>query len=323
MRARFFGWVAAGMLVAPLASAQPAPAAPTPSGDSKGEAKSEAVKEAEQRFLRGKQLFEEGDYALALVEFNRAYEISPNYRVLFNIAQINIQLFNYAAARTALERYLREGGDDIPAARKVQAEKDLGMLRTRTSYLRITTNPPAAITIDDVPIGTAPFTDALLVNAGQRKIGASALGYISVTKLVTVGGGDSQDVNLVLEAVPADDRPKVTTTTKKNYTPAIIGWVTTGAFTAGAVVFGAIYLSKSSELEEKGQNKSVIYTPEVKSADEAAATRMAVAADVFGLLAIGAAAVSVYFTLKPPMQEAVKVGSVRLTPTPTGVAGTF
>lgn len=318
MRARSLGVMVAVLLVTPSAMAQPV----APPGDSKGEAKPDATKDAEQHYLRGKQLFDEGDYSLALVEFNRAYEISPNYRVLFNIAQINIQLFNYAAARTTIERFLREGGDDIPAARKTQAEKDLAMLKTRTAHLRITTTPPAAVTIDEAQVGTAPFTEPLLVNAGQRKVTVSATGYATATKLVTVAGGDSQEVSVALEAIPVDGGPKVTSTMKKNYTPALVGWVATGAFAVGAGLFGAFYLSKQSEIDDANESKIVV-SSRYKDDAEGAATRMAVAADVFGLLAIGAAGVSLYFTLKPPQQESVKVGTIRVLPTPTGVVGTF
>lgn len=324
MRARCLGVMVAVLLVTPSAMAQPtAPVAPSSSpGDSKDPAKPDATKEAEQHYLRGKQLFDEGDYSLALVEFNRAYELSPNYRVLFNIAQINIQLFNYAAARTTIERFLREGGDDIPVARKAQAEKDLAMLKTRTAYLRINTTPPAMVSIDETQVGTAPFTDALLVNAGQRKVTVNATGFITATKLVTIAGGDSQEVTFTLEAVPADGSPKVTSTMKKNYTPALVGWVATGAFAIGAGMFGAFYLSKQSEIDDANESKTVV-SQRYKSDAEGAATRMAVAADVFGLLAIGAAGVSLYFTLKPPQQESVKVGTIRVLPTPNGVIGTF
>ena len=318
MRARYFGVMVAVLLVTPSAMAQPV----APPGDSKGEAKPDATKEAEQHYLRGKQLFDEGDYSLALVEFNRAYEISPNYRVLFNIAQINIQLFNYAAARTTLERFLREGGDDIPAARKTQAEKDLAMLRTRTAHLRISTTPPATVTIDENPMGTAPFTDPLLVNAGQRKVTFSATGYVSATKLVTVAGGETQDVRIVLEAVPVESGgPKVTSTMKKNYTPAIMGWVASGAFAIGAAVFGGIYLIQESTLRDLSNPVGNNVSATARDDQEASATRIAVAADVFGLLAIGAAGVALYFTLKPPVQEAVTVAKIRVTP--GGFAGTF
>jgi hypothetical protein len=243
--------------------------------------------------------------------------------VLFNIAQINIQLFNYAAARTALERFLRDGADDIPPARKTQAERDLQMLRGRTAHLKIVAVPPADVTLDDVPIGTSPFTAPILVNAGQRKVILSRTGYVSVTKVVTLAGGDTQSLDVELVPVPTEERPegpKLTTTTKKNYTPATIGWVTTGVLAVGAAVFGGIYLSKESELEGSNDPK-VNVTTATRDSDVASATRMAVVADVFGVLAIGAAAASLYFTLKPPQYESVTVGKIRVTP--TGLAGTF
>jgi len=319
MRARYLGVMVAVLLVTPSAMAQPtapvAPSSPPSPSESKEPAKADATKEAEQHYLRGKQLFDEGDYSLALVEFNRAYEISPNYRVLFNIAQINIQLFNYAAARTTIEKFLREGGDDIPAARKAQAEKDLAMLKTRTAHLDLQTSVAADVSIDDAPIGTTPLAKPLLVNAGQRKVVVTKTGYVAVTKVVTLAGGDTQQLTLELIPVVTDPiGPKVTTTMRKNYTPATIGWVATGAFAIGAAVFGGIYLSKQSELDGFSNPRENLVSPSGRDDSEASATRLAVAADVFGILAIGAAAVSLYFTLRPPQQETVTVGRVRMTP---------
>ncbi|MBV9946426.1 MAG: tetratricopeptide repeat protein, partial [Myxococcales bacterium] len=49
-------------------------------------AAAQASEDASVHFKRGLQLFDEGDYTLALVEFNRAYQLAPNYRALYNIA---------------------------------------------------------------------------------------------------------------------------------------------------------------------------------------------------------------------------------------------
>lgn len=309
----------------------PPPAAPRPAQPAI--ARTGDAKEAEQRFLRARQLFDEGDYALALVEFNRAYELSPNYRVQFNIAQIHIQLFNYAAARTALEKFLREGGADIPEARKAQAESDLQMLKGRTAYLKVVTVPPTAeVSVDDAPLGEGPFTSPVLVNAGQRKVTVTRAGFVPQTKAVTLAGGDTQDLTFELVLVPVEEHnegPKLTTVTKKNYTPAIIGWSATGLLGVGAAVFGGLYLSKEADLRNLEDPKTNNVTTTNRADHEASATRLAVAADVFGVLAIGAAAVSVYFTLRPPQTETLTTTSptakarVRIMPTPTGVMGTF
>src|SRR3954470_7819868 len=51
-------------------------------------AQSEKVKEATTRFERGLALYDDGDFDAALVEFNRAYSLSPTYKILYNIGKI-------------------------------------------------------------------------------------------------------------------------------------------------------------------------------------------------------------------------------------------
>src|SRR4051812_29519826 len=71
----------------------------------------EAVREAGERYGRGLSLYSEGDYALAVIEFERAYALVSDYRVLYNVGQVRIQLGNYALARVARETKLRDGGE--------------------------------------------------------------------------------------------------------------------------------------------------------------------------------------------------------------------
>ena len=40
--------------------------------------------EARAHFSRGVEFYKEGDYRTALIEFKRAYEVLPNYKVLYN-----------------------------------------------------------------------------------------------------------------------------------------------------------------------------------------------------------------------------------------------
>jgi len=75
----------------------------------------QAGEEASTRFKRGLQLFDEGDYALALVEFERAYQLAPNYRALYNIGLVNVQLGRYAeATRTVRPISARRRGMRLP-----------------------------------------------------------------------------------------------------------------------------------------------------------------------------------------------------------------
>src|SRR5438105_2983977 len=92
--------VAAFLLAATPAGAQPSP-----------------VDQAKAHFKNGTDLYDENNFRGALVEFQRAYELAPSYKILFNIGQVDMELQDYAGAMTAYARYLREGGPDVSADR--------------------------------------------------------------------------------------------------------------------------------------------------------------------------------------------------------------
>jgi Tfp pilus assembly protein PilF len=104
------GIVAVSLAVASTAAAQSPPAAgaqPAHGDESKRD-------EARQRYQRGLQLFNEGNYEAARVEFERAYQLSPSYKILYNIGLCYEQLGDYvrcsATSRSAARRSARSGG---------------------------------------------------------------------------------------------------------------------------------------------------------------------------------------------------------------------
>src|SRR5262245_643202 len=92
--------------------------------DASSDASDDAVKQARDRFLRGVELYKEGSYDAALAEFTRAYELVPNYRVLFNIAQVQVERHDYAAALRFFADYLRQGAADVTSERREQVERE-------------------------------------------------------------------------------------------------------------------------------------------------------------------------------------------------------
>ena len=158
------------------------------------------MEEAKQRFDRGLDLYTEGEYPLALIEFRRAYELVPNYRVLYNIGQVSIQLGQYANARRALEEYVQKGGEAIPADRRAAVSKDLSMLEQRTAFVEITANVPGSdVLVDDVAIGKTPLGGALLVDAGIHRVIVRHPGYLQRNDQVTLAGGDRNRYELAHE----------------------------------------------------------------------------------------------------------------------------
>ena len=155
-----------------------------------------AQAEGRAHFKRGVDFFKEGDYRSAMIEFKRAYELAPNYKVLYNLGQTSLELQDYASALRSFERYLSDGGRDVAAARRAQVEGDIEKLKKRVARVEVTTNvPDAEIFIDDVSVGKTPLSAPMAVSAGRRKISAIK-GGITAMRVVDIAGGDSLTVAL-------------------------------------------------------------------------------------------------------------------------------
>jgi hypothetical protein len=278
--------------------------------------------EAATRFKKGLELFKDGDYQAALIEFRRANELAPNYNVLYNIGQVYFQLQDYPGALSALERYLNEGGASIPASRRADVVKDIEKLKARVANIEITTTvPDADVTIDDVPVGRSPLPKPVMVSAGRHKISVSKVGFTSATKIVEVASGDSPKI--LVEPVeqktalpvgpvepprgPVEPPPLVVDNNPPLPPPPpappprsapVPGIVVTSILTVGAVVTGALALSASSAL--KNDRASASATHDQLTSDATKTTALAVATDVMTGGAIIAFGVTLYVGLRTP-----------------------
>ena len=92
-------------------------AALTPARQAQGDQTQERAL-ARGHFNRGVELAKAGSYEPALAEFERAYQISPHFSVLYNIGQAELALERPRPAGETLRRYLLEGGEQIDPARR-------------------------------------------------------------------------------------------------------------------------------------------------------------------------------------------------------------
>ena len=211
-----------------------------------------AQEEAMQRFQRAVELYEEQDYAASLIEFKKAYELAPSYKLLYKIGQVSYKLRDYAGALKSFEQYLLEGGDEITPGRRSEVQEELNLLKAQTGRLDITSNVfGAEVSIDDVPVGTTPLDTPVLVSVGKRKITVMAEGRQSVSQVVTVAGQEVRKLNF--------DLPELTGETKTIYqkeTPSKMttwSWVGIGAAGAlgiGASITGIMASNASDELSD-------------------------------------------------------------------------
>jgi len=292
----------------------------------------DAVKEAGKRYEAGLSLYSEGEFKLAAIEFERAYSVVPDYRVLYNIGQVRIQLGEYARARLALEQYLKEGGEKVSAERRTAVENDLQMLAGRTATLSIVTNVPGAeIVVDDRVVGTAPLAQPLLVDAGEHRVLVRAPGREQRESRVTLAGLDSADVRLDLEKIA--DRPttivqQVKGPEKSNHnTWLVASWSATGTFAIGATVTGLLGIKAANELDDLRNDPKA--TRSSLDSSQRRARTLLLAADVLGAAALAAGGVALYVTIsgddteKPTPKPTGPRVQAAVGPSFTGVTGTF
>ena len=154
---------------------------------------------ASEHFRLGVELFREGAYAAALSELRRAHELVPDYRVHFNIAQAELALGNYVAARASFQRYLDEGGVLVEPHRRREVELQIAGLARRTARLTIRVSRPGAeVWLDGLSIGKAPLEAERAVSIGSHTISARGPDGASATRVVELAGGDAEQVALEL-----------------------------------------------------------------------------------------------------------------------------
>lgn len=293
-----------------------------------------SLDEAQRRFQRGKELYDESDFQAALVEFRRAYELAPNYRLLYNIAQVQYQLQDYPATLRTFNRYLTEGQGDVSPQRREEVQKEIERLKSRIASVSVTVNmAQAEILVDDVSVGKAPLSEPVLVSIGRRKISASLSGYVPVSKVVEVAGMDSIKVNLELsetadarggEAGRENGSGSAPEAPQKGRGIPWAAWAITGGLGLATGITGGLALAASGDLTKK------LDTFGTSPADfEAAGSKtkaLALTTDILLGATVVGAGVSLILTLTrgpekpdrkaaslPPIRVGVGLGSIGIT----------
>jgi tetratricopeptide (TPR) repeat protein len=274
------------------------------------------MEEAGKHFERGVGLYDEADYRAALVEFRRAYEIAPNAVVLYNIGETYYQLQNYAAALTALERYIAESGD--AAEHRADVAKTIETLKSRVGKVEISTNVPnCEITVDDEFIGKTPFTAPVPISIGRRKITAMRTGLPPDTRFVEVAAGDT--VKAALSLVEPDhpvDAPVVAP--QPGFDLVKAGWITTGALGAASLTFGVLAWSSWRDLKNARGDFGASHDD--LSSKASRVQLYSLIGDGLGIAAVVVGAISLKVTLSSSKEHEVHA---TLGPTGILVGGSF
>jgi len=289
----------------------------------------EVLKEAGERYARGLSLYGDGEFLLALVEFERAYQLSNNYKVLYNIGQVRIQLGRYAKAKEALEDYLKAGGANLSAERTAAVNKDLATLAERTAILNVVTSEVGAdISLDGKVIATSPLTSPLIVDAGEHNLVLHKPGFYDSAQSVTLAGHDQLELKVELKPMalttqvkPSEVLPASVAPSKPNHTAIWASWAATGTLAATAGVVGYFGISKANELESARQQPT--QPGELDKLKSSTRTLLAIS-DVTAGLAVVTGGVALYLTLTRPSEKPTQPSvSLGIAPNGLRLRGTF
>lgn len=261
---------------------------------------------ASEHFSRGVSFYKSGSLDAALAEFNRAYELRPDHRVLFNIGQVHSEKQDWVSALRAFRLYLVEGGDEVPPDRAAAVRELIKDAQGRVSSVTISANVARAeILVDGVVAGAVPSSTPVLVNAGIREIVVRAEAHRAQSRRVTLAGGEEKTLSFVLEPLLAGTASEDASSPDGPRAPRRRG-LSTGAWLAfgGAAVLagGAVttaFLTRQAQLDFSDQLEQVP-GDRARIDDERARLRLwAGVTDGLAIAAVACAGVGLYLALTP------------------------
>lgn len=286
--------------------------------------------EGVQHFERGVALYQDGSLEGALTEFEAAYKITKNFKLLFNIALCQGDLGDPVGALASYERYLAEGGARV-AGKSEQAREQIARLKRMVQPVTITSDAPEGteLFVDNVRVGTLPRTTPLVVKLGTRTFTAKR-GEQTVTKAVTVVAGNGPvalpfppatrpaEASLALAPATSPLHPQSPETAPAAGPSAPwLPWTIAGIFGASATVTGLLAIDARNDAARAaatyGARTDAIEGPQKR------ANSMALATDILLGATVVSAGIATYFTIRWAGADGKTAGRIHLTPRGTGV----
>jgi len=318
---------AAAPAAPPSPATAPAPTAPPPA--------SADPAEATQIVRRGHELAARHDYAGALVEYQRAYDLLPDYNVLYSIGAANVRLERWAAARQAFATYLDLGGSALPQARQDEVRNYLEILQKQTATLSLLLNvPDAEVHIDGVRVAPTSIS-GIVVEPGNHVLRVTKPGFRTVEDEFHATKGESVRVVLPLTRVstlgPAEPIAPGALTVSSSAPPPVVEpeptplwvpWTLTGVLAAGWITTAALAIQARHDrdtIEQPG-------TPEHRiDAARRLHVSLAVASDVLLAATLVSGGISAYLTWWPsePARAGAGLGPASVGGLGAGFSGQF
>lgn len=155
---------------------------------------------AKAEYEAGRVLYADKDYPNAIVKFQRAYELSSDPRLLWNVAVCEKNLRRYSRMLATIQRYQREAAELLTAEEREQAAEIIKTVEAFVSELDLRVQLEGAdVFIDDEHVGTTPLAEPLVVDVGTRRIRVAKPGFKEATLTREISGGGTVVLQVDLE----------------------------------------------------------------------------------------------------------------------------
>lgn len=213
-------------------------------------------KEAKMHYDLGVELFQEGNSEGSLVEFQKAYDLNPSYKIKYNIGQVLAEMDRWDEAYQWFYEYLEEGDTEITADRRAEVEAELHKLDGRIGWVLVTGDSKGAeIAVDGTIRATTPMDKPILLIVGVHNLEFYSQGQSQMKRQVVVTAGNTTNV-VFNNPKPSKESqtiimkvPEVPTPSKKKR-PLLISGIVSMGIGAISLGVGAVYGGQALGLEE-------------------------------------------------------------------------
>jgi len=247
-------------------------------------------------------LFDDADYAGALVKFQHAFDDSGDPRLLWNMAVCEKNLRHYANVQRLLKRYLRDGQETMTPEHRAEVTEVLDVVRSLVSQVHVMVDQTSAqVFVDEELIGTTPLPEAVPVTLGRHRVRVSKSGFVDHTLAQEFGGGSEVALQITLQreeqrgwlVVSADEQDAIFVDGERAGRGHWQGYLPAGSHTVRVTAPGKKPYAKAIELHTK-DNQHLAVTLEREKSSRALLWVGA------GVLAAGGLAVGSYFLFLKP-----------------------
>lgn len=179
-----------------------------------GTARAEAVDaaKAEELIRQANDQRKQGHDERAVPLLRQAYEIARSARTAGQLGLAEMALGYWVAAAGHLEEALTEERNPWVEKNRPVLDKALQNVASHLAQLRVEGNPDGAqVIVNGNVAGTLPLTAPLRLNEGRVTVEVRAAGHRPATRTMTLRGGTSDRVVIMLEPQEAQEAPAIAT----------------------------------------------------------------------------------------------------------------